>query len=145
MKVVVQRVKMANVSVDEQVINQIDFGLLLLVGLSKEDGLDQLTWMAHKVVNLRIFERDGLMQDSVLDMGGEILAVSQFTLVADCRKGKRPSFTNAMHPDQAHPMFDRFVGLLEKELGQSVAIGQFGANMQVALVNDGPVTIVLDR
>lgn len=144
MKVIAQRVTMANVSVDNLVIGQIDFGLLLLVGLSKDDSLNHLTWMARKVVNLRIFERDGLMQDSVLDLGGEILAVSQFTLLADCRKGKRPSFTNAMPSEQAKSMFDDFVLLLEKELGQPIKTGQFGANMQVALVNDGPVTIILE-
>ncbi|NEQ96209.1 MAG: D-tyrosyl-tRNA(Tyr) deacylase [Cyanothece sp. SIO2G6] len=145
MKVVAQRVKMANVSVNNRVVGQIDCGLLLLVGLSKHDSLEQLTWMARKSVNLRIFERDGLMQDSVLDMGGEILAVSQFTLVADCRKGKRPSFTDAMPPAQAEPMFDDFVLLLEKNLGKPVKTGEFGANMQVTLVNDGPVTIILER
>ncbi|NET09129.1 MAG: D-tyrosyl-tRNA(Tyr) deacylase [Symploca sp. SIO2B6] len=145
MKVVVQRVTMASVSVNNHVIGHIDGGLLLLIGLSKDDGLEQLTWMARKIVNLRIFERDHLMQASVLDVGGEILAVSQFTLLADCRKGKRPSFTDAMRPEKAQPLFDQFVLLLEQELGKPVETGQFGANMQVALVNDGPVTIILER
>ena len=145
MKIVVQRVVEASVVVDGSIVGQIGAGLLLLVGLSVGDSSEQLVWMARKVVGLRIFNRDGLMQDSVLDMGGEILAVSQFTLLGDCRKGKRPSFVNAMPTSSAKSMFEEFLLTLEKEFGRPIQTGRFGAYMQINLVNDGPVTIILER
>ncbi len=145
MKVVVQRVSSAQVQVAGSGVGEIRRGLLLLVGLATGDGEEQLLWMARKVVGLRIFEQEGLMQQSVRDIGGEILAVSQFTLMGDCRKGKRPSFTAAMAPQLAEPLFDRFVDLLQQELGRPIATGQFGAIMKVSLVNEGPVTLILDR
>lgn len=145
MRVVIQRVTSAQVMVTGEIIGQIDRGLLALVGLANGDGEEQLIWMARKVVGLRIFERDGAMQESVVDIGGEILAVSQFTLLGDCRKGKRPSFSEAMSPDLAQPLFDRFVERLASESGGPIQTGRFGADMQVSLVNDGPVTLILER
>jgi D-tyrosyl-tRNA(Tyr) deacylase len=145
MKVVIQRVKSAQVSVEGKVVGQIQQGLVLLVGLAVGDGVDPLNWMAGKIVGLRIFEQGGLLQRSVADVGGQILAVSQFTLLGDCRKGKRPSFTAAMPPEQAKPLFDQFVYRLEQELGYPIQTGQFGAHMELTLINDGPVTLILDR
>ncbi len=145
MRVVIQRVTSAQVTVEGEIVGRIDRGLLALVGLADGDGEEQLIWMARKVVGLRIFERDGAMQESVVDISGEILAVSQFTLLGDCRKGKRPSFSEAMSPDRAQPLFDQFVDLLTAEFGGLIQTGRFGTSMQVSLVNDGPVTLILDR
>jgi D-tyrosyl-tRNA(Tyr) deacylase len=144
MRIVLQRVAEASVSVEGTVIGSIGKGLVLLVGIGPEDGEKQARALAEKCVQLRIFEDDqGKMNLSLLDVGGEILAVSQFTLYGDTRKGRRPSFTGAAHPDVAMPLFNRFLGYL-KELGVSVATGQFGARMKVTIVNDGPVTFVLE-
>ncbi len=144
MKVVLQRVAHAQVVVEYEVVGSVGAGLLALVGLGHDDSHNDMEWMANKMVNLRIFPDDeGKMNRSVLDMGGGILAVSQFTLLADCRKGRRPSFVQAMHPDQANPMFDEFVSML-KAHGLPVSTGKFGAEMQVSLLNQGPVTILLD-
>jgi D-tyrosyl-tRNA(Tyr) deacylase len=118
---------------------------LLLVGLAIGDGEPQVAWMASKIARLRIFDdARGLMNASLAEVGGQILAVPQFTLLADCRKGKRPSFSDALAPAESRPLFGRFVALLESEVGP-VGTGCFGASMQVRLVNDGPVTLVLDR
>jgi len=145
MIVVLQRVAEASVAVDGETIARIGPGLLCLVGIATDDRHEQIEWMARKVAELRIFEDEaGKMNRSVLDVGGEVLAVSQFTLLADCRKGRRPNFLRAARPEQAKPLFDEFVALLRGD-GLRVATGQFGAKMQVALVNDGPVTIVLER
>jgi D-tyrosyl-tRNA(Tyr) deacylase len=144
MRIVLQRVAEASVSVEGNVIGSIGRGLVLLVGIGPEDGEKQARALAEKCVQLRIFEDDqGKMNLSLLDVGGEILAVSQFTLYGDTRKGRRPSFAGAAHPDVAMPLFNRFLGYL-KELGVSVATGQFGARMKVTIVNDGPVTFVLE-
>jgi D-tyrosyl-tRNA(Tyr) deacylase len=144
MRIVLQRVAEASVSVEGTVIGSIGKGLVLLVGIGPEDGEKQARALAEKCVQLRIFEDDqGKMNLSLLDVGGEILAVSQFTLYGDTRKGRRPSFAGAAHPDVAMPLFNRFLGYL-KELGVSVATGQFGARMKVTIVNDGPVTFVLE-
>jgi D-tyrosyl-tRNA(Tyr) deacylase len=133
------------VVVDGTVTGAIDGGLLLLVGITHNDDGAVEDRMADKIVKLRIFDDDaGLMNRSVLDVNGGILAVSQFTLYADARKGNRPSYTDAARPEQAAPAFDRFVGKLAARLGKPVAKGVFGANMKVTLVNDGPVTIWLD-
>ena len=147
MRVLVQRVREASVTVEGREIARIGAGFLLLVGVGAEDVADggaAIAPMAAKALNLRVLADDeGRMNRSLLDAGGEILAVSQFTLHADCRRGRRPSFTQAAPPDQAEALFDRFVAAL-RDGGVRVVTGAFGAMMQVALVGDGPVTIWLD-
>jgi D-aminoacyl-tRNA deacylase len=145
MRVLIQRVLSANVVVDDAVAGAVGQGLLLLVGITHADTEATEERMADKIVKLRIFNDEaGLMNRNVLDVGGGILAVSQFTLYADARKGNRPSYTDAARPEQASPAFDRFVAKLAMRLGKPVATGVFGADMKVSLVNDGPVTIWLD-
>jgi D-tyrosyl-tRNA(Tyr) deacylase len=146
MRVLVQRVLRAEVRVRGHEPARIGPGLLLLVGLGGGDSEAELRWMASKVAHLRIFRDDsGLMNRSLVEEGGGCLAVSQFTLYGDARFGRRPSFVQAMEPDRAGPMFARFVSLLQDELGVPVATGVFGASMEVELVNDGPVTLMLER
>lgn len=145
MRILVQRVTSANVVVDGGVTGAIDHGLLLLIGVTHTDTEAIVDRMADKVVKLRIFsDEKGLMNRSVIDVGGGMLAVSQFTLYADAKGGNRPSYTAAARPEQASPAFDRFVAKLAARLGKPVPTGVFGADMKVALVNDGPVTIWLD-
>ncbi|MFA7270212.1 MAG: D-aminoacyl-tRNA deacylase [Sterolibacterium sp.] len=145
MRAVVQRVKEAAVSVDDKVISRIGTGLLVLAGFEDADQPDDLDWMVQKLVRLRIFpDAAGVMNRSVADVGGQILAVSQFTLYASTRKGNRPSWGRAARGDIAQPLFDRFVALLSAALGRPVPTGIFGADMLVSLVNDGPVTIAID-
>lgn len=140
-----QRVSEASVCVDGRRVAAIGPGLLLLCGVVSTDDDGDREWLARKIVALRIFDDDaGVMNRSVTDVDGEILAVSQFTLYASTRKGARPSYSAAAPPDIAQPRFDAFVSTLERERGAAVAKGMFGANMQVALVNDGPVTLWLD-
>jgi D-tyrosyl-tRNA(Tyr) deacylase len=135
----------AAVSVDARLAGRIGPGLLVLAGFEETDGADDLDWMAQKLVRLRIFsDPQGVMNLSVADTGGEILAVSQFTLYASTRKGNRPSWGRAARGDVSQPLFDRFVERLASALGRPVATGVFGAEMQVSLVNDGPVTIAID-
>lgn len=144
MKVVLQRVKRASVTVDGQVVGNVEAGLLLLVGIAKSDDGSEIDYLTQKIINLRIFEDDaGKMNLSCLDVGGGILAVSQFTLYGDTRKGRRPGFDQAALPDQAQPMFNQFVEKL-RESRLNVETGQFGAHMDVELLNDGPVTFVLE-
>ncbi|MAG34197.1 MAG: D-tyrosyl-tRNA(Tyr) deacylase [Deltaproteobacteria bacterium] len=146
MKVVLQRVTRAEVRVQGHEPESIGQGLLLLVGIADGDREAELEWMARKIAGLRVFRDDeGRMNLSVTDVGGRCLAVSQFTLLGDCRKGKRPSFLGAMEPENASMLFDRFVALLEAQVGARVATGVFGAMMDVELVNDGPVTLILER
>lgn len=143
MKLVIQRVKSASVSIDGRVYNAIQQGLLLLVGVGPEDQQEDLDYAVRKIVNMRIFSDDeGKMNFSVKDIQGEILSVSQFTLFADTKKGNRPAFTGAAKPDMAEAFYQEFNQELAKEV--SVEAGVFGADMQVELVNDGPVTIILD-
>lgn len=143
MKLVIQRVKSASVSIDGRVYNAIQQGLLLLVGVGPEDQQEDLDYAVRKIVNMRIFSDDeGKMNLSVKDIQGEILSVSQFTLFADTKKGNRPAFTGAAKPDMAEDFYQEFNQELAKEV--SVEAGVFGADMQVELVNDGPVTIILD-
>lgn len=144
MRSVIQRVKRASVSVQGETVGQISAGLLVLLAIGQEDGTDDLTWMVDKLVGLRIFEdEEGKMNRSVLDRGGQILVVSQFTLYGDCRKGKRPSFSLAASPEQAKEMFERCVEAI-RGYGLKVETGVFQAEMDVELINDGPVTILLD-
>ncbi|MCE9533847.1 MAG: D-tyrosyl-tRNA(Tyr) deacylase [Planctomycetes bacterium] len=144
MRVVLQRVRRASVTIGTECVGRIDHGLLILLGVHRTDGPEQANWLADKVAGLRIFEDpDGKMNLSVLDKDGSILVVSQFTLYGSCEKGRRPSFIEAAHPEIAEPLYERFVNNL-KALGIPVATGRFGADMQVELINDGPVTIVVD-
>ena len=145
MRILIQRVTSANVVVQGSATGAIDHGLLLLVGVTHADTENIEDRMADKVVKLRVFgDENGLMNRSVIDVGGSLLAVSQFTLYADAKNGNRPSYTNAARPEQASPAFDRLVAKLAARLGKPVATGVFGADMRVTLVNNGPVTIWLD-
>jgi D-tyrosyl-tRNA(Tyr) deacylase len=145
MRVVLQRVLSARVEVDAAEAGRIGPGLLVLAGFEEADGPADLEWMAGKIVRLRIFgDAAGVMNRSVLETGGDILAVSQFTLYASTRKGNRPSWSRAARGEISLPLFQRFVSALQAELGKPVATGVFGADMQVSLVNDGPVTFQID-
>ena len=145
MRVLLQRVAQASVSVDSQTIAEIGTGLLAFVGVFPSDNEVQAQWLADKTLGLRIFPDDQKpMNRSVVEVGGAILVVSQFTLAGDVRKGRRPSFTSAAPPEQAERLYERYVSDL-KAGGVAVQTGRFGANMQVALVNDGPVTFLLER
>ena len=144
MRIVLQRVKEASVTVEGETISAIGPGLLLLVGVANNDSESEAGWLAEKISGLRIMgDEDGKMNRSVKDTGGAVLAVSQFTLLADTRKGRRPSFIEAAQPDEAAPLFDYFCERLRAAGIDPVETGRFGAMMDVALVNDGPVTIIL--
>lgn len=144
MKVVLQRVAHASVTVDEKVIGKIQRGFLLLVGVTHDDAMEDMEYLVRKIVQMRIFEdEEGKLNRSIQDIGGEILSVSQFTLYAETKKGNRPSFSKAAPGDVAIEMFEQFNGLL-RDTGIPVETGQFGADMKVELLNDGPVTIMLD-
>ena len=143
MKIVIQRVKQASVSIDSKLYNQIQQGLLLLVGVAPDDAQEDVAYAVRKITNMRIFlDDEDKMNLSVKDVNGEILSISQFTLYADTKKGNRPAFTGAAKPNLASQLYDDFNELLSREI--PVKTGVFAADMQVALVNDGPVTIVLD-
>ena len=143
MKLVVQRVKKASVEVDNKTIGSIDSGLLILVGFTYNDNEETINKMVNKVINLRIFDdANGVMNKSVLDINGSILSVSQFTLYADTKKGRRPSYVNALNGEEAVKLYEYFNELLSKEI--HVETGKFGADMLVSLENDGPVTIIID-
>lgn len=147
MRVVIQRVKTSSVTVDGEVIGKIARGLNLLVGIASTDTEVELEWMARKCLELRLFPdetEDKAWQKSVVDIQGEILVISQFTLYGDCRKGRRPSFSNSASPDIAEKLYDRFVNQL-KQSGLHIATGKFGAMMEVSIDNDGPVTLILER
>ena len=144
MRIVLQRVAHASVTVEEKVIGKIQRGFLLLVGVTHDDTMEDMEYLVRKIVQMRIFEdEEGKLNRSIQDIGGEILSVSQFTLYADTKKGNRPSFSKAAPGDVAIEMFEQFNGLL-RETGVPVETGQFGADMKVELLNDGPVTILLD-
>ncbi len=145
MRVTIQRVSEASVTIEGAVKSRIGQGLLVLAGFEAEDNAEDLQWMSAKLVNLRIFsDENGQMNLSVKEVSGDIIIVSQFTLHALTKKGNRPSFIRAARPEQAIPLYEQFVKLVEAELGKSVGTGEFGADMKVALVNDGPVTINID-
>ena len=145
MRAVIQRVCEAAVTVDDHTVARIGGGLLVLCGVAPSDSIAAADWLAHKIVALRIFDDDaGVMNRSITEVGGEILAVSQFTLYASTRKGARPSYSAAAAPEVAAPAFAAFVRALERDLGRAVPTGVFGAHMQIALTNDGPVTLWID-
>lgn len=145
MRIVIQRVTEASVTIDGSIKGQIGLGLLLLAGFTADDTDDDLKWMAGKVAGLRIFsDADDKMNLSIKDVDGDALVISQFTLYASTKKGNRPSYINAAPPTVSIPLYERFVELLEQALGKAVQTGEFGADMKVSLLNDGPVTIVMD-
>ncbi len=145
MRVVIQRVKKASVTVEGKVISEINTGFLILLGIEAEDTQEDIDWLSKKIVQLRVFaDENGAMNKSLLDIKGELLVVSQFTLHASTKKGNRPSFIKAARPETAIPLYEKFVKQLEIDSHQKVATGEFGAMMDVALVNDGPVTILID-
>ena len=145
MKVVIQRVSRANVKVDEKISGEIGIGLLVLLGIEDADTPEDIQWLSNKIVNLRIFnDENGVMNRSVIEEEGNILLISQFTLHASTKKGNRPSYIKASKPDFAVPMYEKMIEQLEADLGKKIQTGIFGADMKVELVNDGPVTIVID-
>ncbi len=145
MRIVLQRVKSASVSIEGSIVGEINQGFLLLVGVGPDDNKDDASYLARKIASMRIFsDENGKMNLSIDQVGGKILSVSQFTLFADTKKGNRPSFTGAASPEVAKQLYEEFNDILCKEYGLTVETGEFGADMQVSLVNDGPVTILLD-
>lgn len=145
MRTIIQRVSSASVTVEGKAVSNIGAGLLILFGVEDDDDGSDLDWLVNKVLNLRIFaDEDGAMNRSVLDTDGDLIVVSQFTLHASTKKGNRPSFIRAARPDKATPLYEQFVQALSAGLGKEVGTGVFGAHMEVALVNDGPVTIWID-
>jgi len=145
MRVVIQRVKNASVRVDEQVVGAIDHGLLLLLGITQEDSAEDIEWLCRKIVQMRIFgDENDLMNKSLLDTDGEVLVISQFTLHASTKKGNRPSFIAAARPEQAIPLYEQFISVIQDYVPKKVQTGIFGADMKVNLLNDGPVTITMD-
>ncbi|BCY28211.1 D-aminoacyl-tRNA deacylase [Flavobacterium okayamense] len=145
MRVVIQRVLEASVTISKEKVAEIRKGLLILIGIEDSDTSEDINWLVGKISNLRIFpDENDVMNLSIKDINGEIILVSQFTLHASTKKGNRPSYIKAAKPDFAIPMYEKFVSHLEIELGKKIQTGQFGADMKVALVNDGPVTIIID-
>lgn len=145
MRVVIQRVIEASVSIEKQVISEINNGLLILLGIEDRDSIEDIEWLTNKIVNLRIFnDTNGIMNCSVKEIDGEILLVSQFTLHASTKKGNRPSYIKASKPDIAIPLYLKFCERISNVLGKDIKTGKFGADMSVNLINDGPVTILID-
>lgn len=145
MRAVIQRVTQANVVINNSIRSAISKGLLILVGIEDADTTEDIIWLSSKIVNLRIFnDADGVMNESVKEQGGDMLVVSQFTLHASTKKGNRPSYIKASKPSIAIPLYEQFVQQLQTDLGKPVFTGEFGADMKVSLLNDGPVTIVID-
>lgn len=145
MRAVIQRVTQASVTINSKIKSEIKTGLLVLVGIEDADTADDITWLSNKIVNLRIFDDENKVPNiSVKDMGGDILLVSQFTLHASTKKGNRPSYIKASKPDIAIPLYEKMIAQLENDLGKKIFTGEFGADMKVSLLNDGPVTIFID-
>lgn len=145
MKVVLQRVSEASVTIEGNKVANIQAGLLVLVGIEDADTQEDIDWLVAKIAKLRIFgDADGLMNLSVQDINGDVIVVSQFTLHAATKKGNRPSYIKAAKPDIAIPLYQAFIVIMEKELGKKIQTGEFGADMKVSLINDGPVTIIID-
>lgn len=145
MRVVIQRVSQASVTINGTTKSSIEKGLMILVGFENEDSLEDIEWLTGKISNLRIFDdNSGVMNLSIQDVQGDILLISQFTLHAHTKKGNRPSYIKAAKPDVAIPLYESFIEILEKKLGKTIGTGEFGADMKVQLINDGPVTICID-
>jgi D-aminoacyl-tRNA deacylase len=145
MRVVIQRVSKASVTIDDKIKSYIATGLLILLGIEDSDNEEDIVWLSSKIVNLRIFnDAEGVMNVSVKDIGGAILLVSQFTLHAATKKGNRPSYIKASKPSFAIPMYEKFITQLQTDFGKPILTGEFGADMKVELINDGPVTIIID-
>ncbi|WP_293905415.1 MULTISPECIES: D-aminoacyl-tRNA deacylase [unclassified Sphingobacterium] len=145
MRAVIQRVKHASCTVDNKITGQIQKGFMILLGVEEADTIEDLKWLGQKFINLRVFEDEqGLMNKSILDIDGSILLISQFTLFAQTKKGNRPSFIRAAKPDKAKPMYEEMAKLLSQLLQKEVQLGIFGADMKIELLNDGPVTIIMD-
>ena len=145
MRAVIQRVSEASVTIEKKVKSKIGFGLLILVGVEEEDTQEDVNWLCGKIANLRIFnDENGVMNESLLGIGGDAIVVSQFTLHASTKKGNRPSYIKAARPETAIPLYEAFVKQLQTELGKEIGTGEFGADMKVQLINDGPVTILID-
>ena len=145
MRAVIQRVSQASVTVEGAIIGQIERGLMVLVGIVNEDDASDIEWLSNKISNMRIFDdENGVMNKSLVEIGGALLLVSQFTLHASTKKGNRPSYIAAAKPEISIPLYEAMIQQLEKDLGSSIQTGKFGADMKVALINDGPVTITID-
>jgi len=145
MKVVIQRVKSSKVEVNNKIIGQIDHGILVLIGVAVNDEKTDAEWISNKVLNLRIFDdENGVMNKSLIDVKENLLVISQFTLIASTKKGNRPSYINSAGHEIAIPLYEYFIKLCEEKIGRKVISGEFGADMKVSLINDGPVTIVID-
>jgi D-tyrosyl-tRNA(Tyr) deacylase len=145
MRTVIQRVARASVSINDRIKSEIGPGLLILLGIEDSDDISDVEWLCNKIIQLRIFnDSNNIMNLSVLDTGGSIMVISQFTLHAKTKKGNRPSYIKAAHPDKAKMLYDRFTDLISDLLGKEAATGEFGAMMRVGLINDGPVTIIID-
>ena len=145
MRTIIQRVTKASVTIDKKKVAKINTGMLILLGIVDQDTKEDINWLTNKLVNLRIFaDENGVMNKSLIDINGDVIVVSQFTLHANTKKGNRPSYIKAAKPNFAIPVYQEFVKQLERDLGKKVATGQFGADMKIELVNDGPVTILID-
>lgn len=145
MKVVIQRVSKASVTIEGEKVASIENGLLVFLGIVNEDNQEDVKWLTNKIINLRIFDdKNHVMNKSLLDVNGNVIVVSQFTLHASTKKGNRPSYIKAAKPDVAIPLYKAFINQLELDLGKSIQTGEFGADMKVELLNDGPVTIIID-
>lgn len=145
MKAVIQRVSSSSVTIDSKIVAEIQSGLLILVGIEDADNQEDINWLTSKIANLRIFpDENNVMNLSVKEYNGDIIIVSQFTLHALTKKGNRPSYIKASKPEIAIPLYEKFIGQMELEMSKKVQTGQFGADMKVAIVNDGPVTIIID-
>jgi len=145
MRAVIQRVTKASVTVDGKIISAINNGLLILLGITNNDSKTDIEWLSNKIANLRIFnDSNNVMNTSVIDSDGDIIVVSQFTLIASTKKGNRPSYLNAAKPEIAIPLYEQFIAQLETTIGKKIGTGIFGADMKVALINDGPVTLIID-
>jgi D-tyrosyl-tRNA(Tyr) deacylase len=145
MRAVIQRVSAANVAIDGKIKGKINYGLMILVGIEDADSPDDVEWLSGKITNLRIFNDDkGVMNLSIKDIHGDILLISQFTLHASTKKGNRPSYIRAAKPEVAIPLYEQLIQRMQLDIGKNIETGEFGADMQVSLLNDGPVTIVMD-
>ncbi|WP_420582520.1 D-aminoacyl-tRNA deacylase [Reichenbachiella sp.] len=142
---VLQRTSEASVKINQEIVGEIEEGLMILLGIEEADSQEDIDWLCRKVCNLRIFDDEaGVMNKSLIDVNGDILLISQFTLHASTKKGNRPSYIKAAKPDVAIPLYEKFIKQLEAELGKPIQTGEFGADMKVSLINDGPVTIMID-